>query len=100
MHPSDLISSLLVIATKNRYMNLNVGSEESISMTNLANLISRLTSNQGVVFNNPNTAPSNYVPATTRLKTLLPGHSFLSLEESLSSWIDWINPRDLPAKEA
>ena len=100
MHPSDLISSLLVIATQNKYMNLNVGSEESISMTNLAHLISQLTSNQGVIFNNPNTAPSNYVPATTRFKSLLPGHPFLSLEQSLSSWIDWINPRDLPTKEA
>ena len=99
MHPSDLISSLFVIATKNQYMNLNIGSEESISMTNLAHLISQMTTNQGVIFNNPSANPSNYVPATTRLKSLLPGYSFLSLEESLSSWIDWINPRDLPTKE-
>lgn len=99
MHPSDLISSLFVIATKSQYMNLNVGSEESISMTNLAHLISQMTTNQGVIFNNPGANPSNYVPATTRLKSLLPGHTFLSLEESLSSWIDWINPRNLPTKE-
>ena len=99
MHPSDLISSLLVIATENQYLNLNVGSEESISMTNLAQLISQLTTNQGVIYNNPSATPSNYVPATTRLKSLTPGHTFLSLEESLSRWIDWINPQDLLTRE-
>jgi dTDP-glucose 4,6-dehydratase len=100
MHPLDLTASLLVIATQKNYLNLNVGSEESISMMNLAHLISRMTSNKGVNLNNLSTSPSNYVPATTRLKSLLPGHSFISLEDSLSRWIEWINFQDFPTRGA
>ncbi len=100
MYPSDLIIALLAIATKDEYLNVNIGSEESISMSNLAYLISRLTTHKRVLFTNPSLNPSNYVPSTSRLKSILPGYNFLSLEDSLRRWIEWISHQDLPAKEA
>jgi hypothetical protein len=100
MYPSDLVSALLVVATHEEYLNLNIGSEESISMENLAHLISKLTTEKEVLFTNPNLEPSNYVPSTSRLKSILPGCKFLTLEESLRRWIDWISFQDLPAREA
>jgi len=100
MYPSDLIIALLVIATHDEYLNVNIGSEESISMSNLAYLISRLTTQKEVLFTNPNLNPSNYVPSTSRLKSILPGYEFLALEDSLRRWIEWISHQDLQAKEA
>ena len=100
MYPSDLIIALLVIATYDEYLNVNIGSEESISMSNLAYLISRLTTQKEVLFTNPNLNPSNYVPSTSRLKSILPEYKFLTLEDSLRRWIDWISFQDLPAREA
>ena len=94
MYPSDLITALLVLATTENYININIGSEESISMTDLAYLVSGLTSNTGAIFKNPNIAPSNYVPDVTRLKSLLPDYPFLTLEESLRKWIEWIIHQD------
>ena len=99
MYPSDLIIALLAVATHDEYLNVNIGSEESISMSNLAYLISRLTAQKGVLFTNPTLNPSNYVPSTSRLKSILPGCKFLTLEDSLRRWIEWINHQDLPAKE-
>ena len=100
MYPSDLIIALLVIATHDEYLNVNIGSEESISMSDLAYLISRLTTAKEVLFTNPNLNPSNYVPSISRLKSILPGCEFLTLEESLQRWINWISFQDLPAREA
>jgi hypothetical protein len=100
MYPSDLIITLLVIATYDEYLNVNIGSEESISMSNLASLVSRLTTQKDVLFTNPNLNPSNYVPSTSRLKSILPGYKFLTLEDSLGRWIEWISHQDLQAKEA
>jgi len=100
MYPADLIIALLVIATHDEYLNVNIGSEESISMSNLAYLISRLTTQKEVLFTNPNLNPSNYVPSTSRLKSILPEYKFLTLENSLRRWIEWISHQDLQAKEA
>jgi dTDP-glucose 4,6-dehydratase len=100
MYPSDLIIALLAIATHDEYLNVNIGSEEIISMANLASLISKLTTEREVLFRNPNLNPSNYVPSTSRLKSILPGHKFITLEDSLRRWIEWISRQDLPAKEA
>ena len=100
MYPSDLIVSLLAIASHDQYLNVNIGSDESISMKDLAYLISGLTTNKGVLFTNLNLGPSNYVPSIARLKTVLPDYDFLTLETSLRRWIDWISPRGWPTKEA
>jgi nucleoside-diphosphate-sugar epimerase len=100
MYPSDLVIAILTIATHDEFLNVNIGSEEIISMSNLAYLISRLTTQKEVLFTNPNLNPSNYVPSISRLKSILPGYKFLTLEDSLRRWIEWINRQDLPAKEA
>ena len=99
MYPSDLISALLVIATHQEYLDLNIGSEEAISMSDLALLVSNLTSQKGVIYTNPSLTPSNYVPSISRLKSILPNYTFLTLDESLRRWIDWINIQGFPATE-
>ena len=100
MYPSDLIVALLVVASHEQYLNVNIGSEESVSMANLAQLISKLTTEKEVLFTNPNLEPSNYGPSISRLRSILPGYKFSTLEESLRRWIDWFSFQDLPAREA
>ena len=90
MYPSDLVSALLAIATQEKYQNFNVGSEESISMSQLAGLISNLTSSVEIDFTNPDAPISNYVPSISNLKEILPQFQPIGIHESLCKWIEWI----------
>jgi len=91
MYPSDLVVALLTIATQDEYQNFNVGSEESISMSQLATLISSMTSNSRIEFTNPNALLSNYVPSISNLKEIMPQFKPTGIHESISKWINWIH---------
>lgn len=79
MYPSDFVKSLLIVAVQSTYRNVNIGSENSISMLQLANLISALTSNSEILLTDPSAEQSNYVPSIKNLKELMPDTNFLGI---------------------
>jgi dTDP-glucose 4,6-dehydratase len=95
MYPSDLVKSLLTVAVQSTYRNVNIGSDKSISMLQLANLISAQTSNSEIILTNPSVEQSNYVPSITNLKELMPDTNFVGIQDSIKKWIDWLHASDL-----
>jgi dTDP-glucose 4,6-dehydratase len=93
MYPTDLVNALLNIATVDKYQNFNIGSEEAISMRELANEISQLTSQSRVVYTNPTAPVSNYVPSIFNLKELMPNLQLLDLHTSIQKWVQWMNEK-------
>lgn len=90
MYPADLVSSLLTIVTYEKYENFNVGSDVPFSMLEIANLIAEITGNSKVVVSGKDLAPTNYVPSISNLRKIIPDFEFISLENSIIKWIDWI----------
>lgn len=90
MYPSDLVKCLLSVAVQSKYMNINIGSPEPISMIQLAKLISELTSNSEVILTNPIAASSNYVPSITNLQQIISDTTFIGLKDSILKWIHWL----------
>jgi dTDP-glucose 4,6-dehydratase len=95
MYPSDLVKSLLTVAVQTTYSNVNIGSEKSISMFQLAKLISACTSNSEIILTNPSAEQSNYVPSVTNLKNLMPDTIFVGLQDSIDKWITWLHTQDV-----
>ena len=98
MYPSDLVSALLTIATQERYQNFNVGSEESVTMFELATLVSTITTNTEIKLANPEAPISNYVPSISNLKTIMPKFEPIGIKQSIGKWIDWIEATNQLAK--
>jgi len=94
MYPSDLVKSLLSVAVQKEYMNINIGSAESISMLQLAKLISELTSKSEIIIANQNIEPSNYVPSIVNLREIIPNAKFVGLKDSILKWIKWLQVPD------
>jgi dTDP-glucose 4,6-dehydratase len=90
MYPSDLVGALLTVATQERYQDFNIGSEEGITMFELANLISNMTTNSGIELVDAEALISNYVPAITNLKAIMPRFEPMGVKQSIGKWIDWI----------
>lgn len=99
MYPADLIVAILRIATEEKYQDFNIGSEQSITMSDLATLISSMTSNSSIEFTNPNAVPSNYVPSILSLKEIMPQFKPMGVYESISKWIEWIEVTNQLTKE-
>lgn len=87
MFPTDLVAWLLESILNPRIENFNIGSEASISMLDLANLISDLTGKRGVEIINPCTPPNNYVPSTQEFRRVYSVREMVNLEEGLDIWI-------------
>ena len=99
MYPADLICAILMIAVQDDYRNYNVGSEEIISIKDLAWLISDITSKTEIEFTNLEAPISNYIPSITNLKSLMPNHKPAKIRNSLERWIDWIQTTNQLTKE-
>ncbi|MCX6445207.1 MAG: hypothetical protein NTY85_06735, partial [Actinobacteria bacterium] len=67
------------------------GSEKSISILELATLISSLTCNKGVEISDQVVPASNYVPSTTNFRNTYTVDETVALDEGLRWWIDWIS---------
>lgn len=87
MYPTDLIIWILVALLNPMDLNVNIGSESPISMLDLAQLISDLTSKRGVKILNENQAASNYVPSTSTFRDVYGVAQTLDLEAGLRLWI-------------
>jgi len=90
MFPTDLVSWLLksILDPKDKYFN--IGSEISISMLELATLVSDLSSRNGIELLNPETSANNYVPRTELFRTTHDVKENIELESGLTSWIKWL----------
>jgi dTDP-glucose 4,6-dehydratase len=90
MFPTDLVSWLLKSIVDPKDGDFNIGSESSISMLELATLVSELTSKKGVVLLKPDTPANNYVPNTEFFRSVYQVKENTGLHEGLTKWINWI----------
>lgn len=93
MYPTDLTIWLLKSLIDPKPGFYNIGSENSVSMIELAKLVSKLTSNKGVEVPNPETLPNNYVPSTLNFRTTYNSREDVSLVDGLQRWIHSIRNR-------
>ena len=99
MYPLDLARVITSLVVLNQYQDINIGSDLAITMFDLAEKISKLTSNQGVQLLNPEESPTNYVPSILKLKQLVWQQEFISLDHALEKWIIWIETTNRLARE-
>ena len=90
MYPADLVKVLLQLPIVNGNDPINIGSNVSITMQELALLISDMTSNKGVYFSKPESIVNHYVPSTTNLEKAIGNLRFDPLETALEKWIQWL----------
>jgi dTDP-glucose 4,6-dehydratase len=90
LYPTDLIEILFRSLQLKEPVSLNIGSDTGITIADLADKVSTLTSNLGVDFLNPDSKPSNYVPSTINLKKHIAKKSYIDLDNSLEKWIEWL----------
>jgi dTDP-glucose 4,6-dehydratase len=90
MFPTDLVKWLLMALLDPKEGNYNIGSEVTISILELATLVSSLTSNRGVEILNRLAPASNYVPSTANFRESYEVNEVVALSEGLEWWIDWL----------
>lgn len=90
MYPTDLVAWLLKSMVNPKVGHFNIGSEDSISMAELASLVSEMTSRKGIEFSNPEIPPNNYVPSTKLFRTEYDVEELVPLSEGLLSWKSWL----------
>ena len=88
MYPTDLTIWILVALLNPMDKNVNIGSESPISMLDLAQLISSLTSKKGVRILSEHPTASNYVPSTSTFREVYGVAQSVTLETGLQHWID------------
>ena len=90
MYPTDLTIWILTALLKPKYLNVNIGSEIPISMLDLANLISDMTSKKGVKILGDDKVDSNYVPSTLCFIQNYLVSEQIDLSNGLERWIEWL----------
>jgi nucleoside-diphosphate-sugar epimerase len=90
MYPTDLTRWILFALLHPKDVNVNIGSESSITMFELASLISDLTSKKGVEIFDKNSVPSNYVPSTSRFREMYGVSQQIDLNMGIERWIKWL----------
>lgn len=90
MYPSDLVTWLLKSLLNPMPGYFNIGSENSISMAELASLVSKQTSDKGINIVNPETPANNYVPSTSNFRSHYGVSETVDLKAGLASWITFL----------
>ena len=90
LYPTDLTVWLLKLLANPCDNPINIGSDIPVTMLELANIVSELTSKKGVDFLNPSTPASRYVPSIENAKRILQVKPKVSLVEGLERWIKWL----------
>ena len=90
LYPTDLTAWLILLIANPLSENLNIGSEQSYSMLQLADLVSNLTSKRGFQLLKPDSEASIYVPSTSKTREMLKVKEGVSLEDGLDRWIKWL----------
>ena len=89
LYPTDLVIWILAALLNPKNFNGNIGSELPISMFDLANQISEMTSRKGVRVLGEHTPASNYVPSTLGFRQSYGVSQRVTLTDSLERWIWW-----------
>ena len=90
MYPTDLTLWILFALLNPKDVNVNIGSELSITMFELASMISDLTSKKGVEIFDKNNVPSNYVPSTSRFREMYGVSQRIDLNRGIERWVKWL----------
>ena len=90
LYPTDLIVWILNLLIKPTLNPIHIGSEHSISMSDLAQKISKIFSSPGVSIGDFSTEMSIYVPETSQTRELLNVTQEVLLDESLLRWKQWL----------
>ena len=90
LYPTDLTAWLILLIANPSPENLNIGSEKSYSMLQLASLVSTLTANKGYQLLKPDSEASIYVPSTSKTREILKVKESVSIENGLERWIKWL----------
>lgn len=90
LYPTDLVSWILQILINPVNRPIHVGSENVISMKDLAGKINELTNNQGLKVSNLHAEVSHYVPSTEETRKIYSTTETVSLEEGLIRWIKFL----------
>ena len=90
LYPTDLIHILIEMLVKLPTQSINVGSDQSISMENLANLVSEKTNKLPIQLLGEEREPSNYVPSIKNLRIHVTEKEFMGIDEMLDRWLSWL----------
>ena len=101
LYPSDLVVWLLAILTKAAStVAYNVGSEEAISIADLAKLTSSLVGNQGyqiLGLTDSGWNPGRYVPDTAKIQKELGVRQHVNLAEAIQRTAQWNETQEIKA---
>jgi nucleoside-diphosphate-sugar epimerase len=90
LYPTDLIHVLIEMLVKLPTQTINVGSDQSITMENLANLVSEKTNRLPIHLLGEEREPSNYVPSIENLRSYVTQKEFINIDEMLERWLSWL----------
>jgi UDP-glucuronate decarboxylase len=90
LYPTDLIHILIEMLVKLPTQAINVGSDQPISMENLANLVSVKTNQLPIQLLGEEREPSNYVPSIENLRRHVTQKEFIGIDEMLDRWLSWL----------
>ena len=91
MYPTDLVSVLLRTIVKEDIPYLNVGSDSSITIDNMASKFSDYFGSIPIEYSEGSHLISHYVPETTILQSKLGVNPSFDLESIISRWHSWLN---------
>ncbi len=90
MYPTDLVTWILNVLINPLNQTIHIGSENAISMLQLAETINRLTNNKGISISNPRAEINHYVPSTTKTRGAYGVKEVVTLEDGLTRWIKFL----------
>jgi dTDP-glucose 4,6-dehydratase len=90
MYPTDLVAWLLTILGDPRDVPINVGSDSSISIGELASVISNLGTGLPPEITNPSISADSYFPATDTASSIYGLQVKVTLEEGLKKWLKFL----------
>ncbi len=90
MYPADLVIFLLALLNNPTLNPIHIGSNESISMLELATLFSNCFDLPIEIKSNVESVFSSYFPSTTKTEKFLGVEQRISLEDSVFRWKDWL----------
>ena len=90
MYPTDLVIFLLTLLNNPTLDPIHVGSNQGITMLELATLFSNCFELPIEIEENPQSAFSSYFPSTKKTEKYLGVEHRITLEDSLFKWKDWL----------
>lgn len=93
MYPTDLVIYLLALLNNPTLNPIHIGSNQSITMLELATLFSNCFDLPIEIEKNVESVFSSYFPSTTKTEKFLGVEQRISLEDSLLRWKDWLTSK-------